>query len=497
MTDGSCEGPNRGVQVMRYNHIIEATSGTASTGRDASSGGAAAADRPSGRRRRNRRLLIGAVTMALLAAACGNSEESSTTPKEPTKDSTPEDTGLSNENVPVDAPGVSDTEIRVGGVASVTNRLGGKYGEAFDGAQAYFDMVNEAGGIYGRTISLVAKRDDQLVNNKSEVEGLLGSDDVFAVVPVATLLFTGADLLVEQNVPTFGWAINPEWGGDAENPRSNLFGQSGSFLCFGCASAFLPWLAKETGSKKIGVLAYAVPQSSQCADGIEASFDQFGAAADGAEVAFADKSLAYGEANLSVQVKAMKDAGVDLVTTCMDTNGVTTLAKEMKKQQLDAKQYLPNGYDQEFLDEFGDLFEGSFVRTDFTQWQLPEQDQPEGLRQYLAAMSKAGKEPAENSLAAWMNADLFVEGLKAAGPQFSRQKLIDAINVMTSYKANGLLHGVDWTVAHDRQGDPNLSCQFMSVIRDSQFAPEYSKPGKPFLCVDSTDPTTFAIRNEA
>ena len=39
----------------------------------------------------------------------------------------------------------------------------------------------------------------------------------------------------------------------------------------------------------------------------------------------------------------------------------------------------------------------------------------------------------------WLNADLFVDGLKAAGPDFSRQKLIDAINKMTDYKANGLL----------------------------------------------------------
>ncbi len=50
---------------------------------------------------------------------------------------------------------------------------------------------------------------------------------------------------------------------------------------------------------------------------------------------------------------------------------MVTLAKEMKKQQLDAIQYLPDAYDQQFLESYGDLFEGSVVRTDFTQFELP------------------------------------------------------------------------------------------------------------------------------
>ena len=43
----------------------------------------------------------------------------------------------------------------------------------------------------------------------------------------------------------------------------------------------------------------------------------------------------------------------------------------MKKQQLNTIQYLPDGYDTTFLANYGDLFEGSVVRTDFTQFELP------------------------------------------------------------------------------------------------------------------------------
>ena len=416
------------------------------------------------------------LAVALLAAACGNSPAKTSNSSAP---STPGSGTTDGPQVEVSASGVSATEIRVGGVVSATNPIGGKYSDAFDGVQAYFDMVNDQGGLYGRRLVLAAKRDDKLANNKSEVQGLLTQDNVFAVLPVATLLFTGADLLVQEQVPTFGWNINAEWSGTPADPRANLFGQTGSFLCFTCASPVLPWLAQKIGAHKIGLLAYSVPQSADCADGTAASFEKFGLQTD-SSVAFVDKSLAYGTADLSVQVSKMKDAGVDLVTTCMDTNGVVTLAKEMKKQQLKAVQYLPNGYDHQFLSEFGDLFEGSYVRTDFVQWEVP--DKPQGLQDYLEWIAKEGTDPSENSITGWLNADLFVKGLQAAGPNFSRAALIDAINQMTDYNADGVVNGVNWTIEHTQLTSDTTFCQFISKIQDSTFDPVFSEPGKPFVC---------------
>jgi len=419
------------------------------------------------------------VSFLLLVAACGNAKAKTSEPSvggTPTTASSGTVTAAPGQHVAVTAPGVTDTEIRVGGVASVKNPLGGRYGDAFAGTQAYFDMVNASGGIYGRKLVLAAKRDDQLANNTSEVQGLLTQDKVFAVLPVATLLFTGAQTLVDQNVPTFGWTINPEWQGSAKDPRSNLFGQTGSYLGFDNATAVLPWLAQHLKAHKIGLLAYSVAQSSQCADGVKNSFKKYGAAVD-AQVAFVDQSLAFGISDLSVQVSKMKKAGVDLVTTCMDNNGVVTLAKEMKKQRLSAVQYMPNSYDHDFLKEFGDLFEGSVARTDYVQFEV--KDKPKGLTDFLTWIAKQNTTPTENALVGWLNADLFVTGLKGAGPSFSRQKVIDAINQLTDFNADGLVNGVDWTKAHVQAGD---TCQFFSTIKDSQFVPDYGQPGKPFVC---------------
>ena len=130
---------------------------------------------------------------------------------------------------------MSPTQIRVGGVATVTgDPTGNTDGTAFDGTNAYFDYINSTqGGVCGRKLVLASKRDDMLSNNRTQVQGLISQDNVFAVLPVATTLFSGADLLASNKIPTFGWDINAEWGSEANNPGpANLFGAVGSFINF-------------------------------------------------------------------------------------------------------------------------------------------------------------------------------------------------------------------------------------------------------------------------
>lgn len=415
------------------------------------------------------RVVLLAVASALLAVSCGNAD--TTTQPETTAPTGTATAGDLTTRVTVDQPGVTDDEIRVGGVASVTNPLGGPYDDAFDGVKAYFAMVNEGGGIYGRRLELVAERDDQVANNLAEVQGLLSQDDVFAVLPVTTLLFSGADALAAEGVPTFGWTINPEWQGPP-----NLFGDRGSTLCFDCAFPIQPWLAREQGATKVGVLAYNVPQSAGCADGVKNSFEKWPTA----EIAFEDAALTYGVTDLSVQVGKMKDAGVDFVTTCMDTNGVVALAREMDKQELDAVQYMPNGYDHELIGEYGDLFEGSFVLTWFAPFEA--EDPPKGMRDYFEWIDRTGGARSELSMSGWLSADLFYRGLVGAGPDFSRQKVVDALNRIDLWTADQAIPGVDWTRAHTEVNP--VGCYAISRVEGGAFRPQYAEPGRPFLCFD-------------
>ncbi|MGZ8765571.1 MAG: ABC transporter substrate-binding protein [Acidimicrobiia bacterium] len=382
----------------------------------------------------------------------------------------------------VDQPGVTDDEIRVSGVASTTNPLGGLYGTSFDGVKAYFKMINKQGGIYGRKLVMVKEHDDQVGQNQREVEAIIDQDNVFAVLPIATIAsFSGADKLAAENIPTFGWGGNDEWGGPP-----NLFGHLGA-LCNGgdCPGITLPWLAKQLNKHKLGVLAYNVPSSADCLDGIEASFDKYGKSAK-AEVAYANKTLSFGVTDLSADVKKMVDADVDFVTTCMDTNGVLSVAKEMRQQGLTAIQYLPNGYDQAFMKKNGGFFEGSYVITQFA----PFETKPKfpALKRYIKWMKKAGYDKTENATIGWINADNFVTGLKMAGPEFTRQKVIDQLNTLTDYDAGGMLAPLDWTAQHTDKKYPR-NCTAITKVEDSKFVPKFGKPGKPFICWGDTEST--------
>jgi ABC-type branched-subunit amino acid transport system substrate-binding protein len=155
--------------------------------------------------------------------------------------------------------------------------------------------------------------------------------------------------------------------------------------------------------KKIGVLSYQVPQSADCAKGLRASFEKY----PSAKIEFLDTSLTYGVTDLSSDVSQMKDKGVDFVATCMDTNGTLTLAKEMKKQGLEAIQYLSNAYNRKFIEENAQFFEDSYVSTFFTPFEV--KPKPKGLKDFQKWMKKGDFEQNENSLAGWINADLFYQ----------------------------------------------------------------------------------------
>jgi branched-chain amino acid transport system substrate-binding protein len=374
----------------------------------------------------------------------------------------------------VDEPGVTDTEIHVGGVASTTNPLGGDYADGFAGVKAYFDYVNSRGGIYGRKLKLVSERDDKVGSNRQEVQGLISEDNLFAVMPVEVLLFTGADLLAQSGIPTFGWNINAEWGSEQAAGPPNLFGEKGSYLCFTCANPVLPWLAKRIHAHRVGLLAYQNPSSSACAKGVQASFRKY----PNAKLVFVDSSLSFGVTDLTGDVSQMKSKHVDLVTTCMDNNGTLTLAKEMRKEGLDAPQYLPNAYNQKFMQTNASFYEGSYVLTSFTPFEVKHQ--PPGLKLFLKWAKKTGSPHNENALAGWINADLFNQGLRAAGPNFTRQKVIDAINKMTDYTAGGILGGINWQIQHT--GENPLTCQVISKVRDGTFVPSFGTDTQPFVC---------------
>ena len=144
---------------------------------------------------------------------------------------------------------------------------------------AYFEMLNRDGGIYGREIKITNERDDiSGLQNKEQVQASLAEDNAFATF-LAALGFGGAPDLDAAGMPTFIWNIRPEMPG-----HDNIFGNTGA-LCFGCTGQIVPYMVQQLGATKVGILAYGVANESKlCAAGNRDSIEKY----SDAEVAFFD-----------------------------------------------------------------------------------------------------------------------------------------------------------------------------------------------------------------
>jgi len=397
-------------------------------------------------------------------------------------------------------PGVDDNkkEIRVAAITTQSNPIGGKYVQFNDGLQAYFDKINAAGGIYGRKLVIVKKRDDTVgLQNNQQVQASLADDNAFATF-VATLQFTGADLLAKAKQPTFIWNINPEMATPKGGPsHENIFGSLGA-LCLTCTAKFLPWLVTQLGFTKVGILAYSKSTSASsglCAEGMKASYQKF---TPNVKIAFFDDSLPFA-ADITTDVTRMNEAGVQFISTCMDTNEVTKLAKEMKKQGLNAVQTLPNGYDHDAIAQSGGVFDGSYIEPQY----VPSESQPQSpaTKEYLDYTSKHNIKRVELTEVGWIMGAMFVDGLKLAGPEFTKQKVIDALNTQKAESPGGLIVPIDWTIQHiDPTGNPAVQgkyrCSSVLKITNNKFVPVFQEPGKPWTCFDPDESVPISVPPE-
>jgi ABC-type branched-subunit amino acid transport system substrate-binding protein len=410
-------------------------------------------------------------------------------------------------------PGVTAKEIRVGGYASPPNdTLNVAYPDGFEGAEAYFEKVNKEGGVFGRKLKLIAKASDQgqASTGATTVRSLVEEKNVFAVLPVMTNSFVlGSKYLFENNVPAFGINVEPAWCGSTDEqavveqaeiagdptkqcPRTNLFGEKGSYLCFECPGIGPSFTASQKGLDKVAVFGYTHVSSSKCVEGLKKGFAEYGQ-----EVVHENSALEFGFAvsELAADVQAMKDKGVQFVATCMEFGGGFKISQALKQAGVeDVVFYAPEGYKQSTLDKYGDQLNDWIFRLGFAPWQ-GKQLQP-GTKEFLKAMKARDVEPSEHSQAGWINAALLVAGIEAAGPDFTRQSVIDAINGINDWTADGMLAGVDWTAAgtgaSGGHGPTRKACDAYVEAVDGKFKPVFGKPGQPFVCFpDNPRPPTL------
>ena len=328
------------------------------------------------------------------------------------------------------APGVTSNSITVGTISTQTGTLASNFSSLIYGERAYYDYINASGGVNGRKIEYKYALDDggnpttfnQLANT------LINQDHVFAVTGVATAFFS-PNLFVESGIPTYGYNVTGNWQG----PK-NLFAAGGSVQYYPAAAPQVAYVARQTQkSPSIAFIAYGVAASAA-----SCTSEQNSLTAAGYKVSYSDLKVNYPGSTVATDVQRMKQAGSNMVVSCMDVQGNVTMARAIKQYGLNMTQLWFSGNDQSTLDTNQSLMQGVY----FDIGHVPFTASPSlfpGLKLYFAQMKKY--EPAyvtdEIALQGWESAALFVQGVKLAGSNLTQASVIAADNSLSAFTAGG------------------------------------------------------------
>ena len=430
-----------------------------------------------------RRLLILVLALALVGAACGNSDDDDgDTAAGPT--TTAGESGGKKVTL-TGVPGVTDDEIAFAAFGTNSNNpLGTCVLDCYvDGIEAYFAYRNSEGGVHGRDLVLSKVLDDELTKNQVRALEITSADDVFGAFS-ATQFASGWGDIANAGIPLYVWNIHPaEMQG-----KPTIFGEVGT-ICITCTQRVVAYISQMAKAKSAGVLGYGISENSKLsAKGVADSLELYSGEIGGTKVAYFNDDLAFGLPNgIGPEVTAMKNARVDIIFASIDLNGMKSLAQELERQGMgDVPMWHPNTYDQEFVKNAGELFEGDYVGVAFRPFEAASGGS--ALDTFKKWIEETDGKVTEIAMRGWINAATAAKGLEEAGPNFDRQKVIDATNQLTAWTAGGLTGPLDYSRQHEAptQDDPTThgskyECTAILQVQDGQFE-VVGERAKPWTC---------------
>src|SRR5580704_5197548 len=360
---------------------------------------------------------------------------------------------------PSSAPGVTANSITVGSISTQTGTLAANFSSLIYGERAYYDYINAQGGVNGRKIDYKYALDDggnpttfnQLANT------LINQDHVFAVTGVATAFFS-PNLFVESGIPTYGYNVTGNWAGPL-----NLFAATGSVQYYPAAAPQVAYVARQTQkSPSIAFIAYGVAASAASCQA-----EQNDLTAAGYKVSYSDLKVNYPGSTVATDVQRMKQAGSNMVISCMDVQGNVTMARAIKQYGLKMTQLWFSGNDQSTLNQNESLMQGVYFGIAHVPFTAPQSLYP-GLKLYVTEMKKYEPNYVDDEIAiqGWESAALFVQGVKMAGNNLTQANVINEDNSITSFTAGGLTAPTNWKDAGHAGHAPPYCSAYIKVSGD-------------------------------
>lgn len=373
-------------------------------------------------------LLILLLSLVLILSITGCKKEADSTNGDKAKDNpTTEDGHTQDDEKPVKieyANGASDSAIKIGTVGVQSGPLAFIGTPYFAGMEAYFNKVNEEGGINGRKIELI-KKDDEFKPDKSvqAIESLVFDEEVFAIVGHLGTpgVMASVDIIKEEGIPSVyfgsGAATLTEAG-------ENFFPVQPNYIYEGKLMA--KYAMDEFNASKIAVIYRNDDVGKDGLDGIVDGLKALGKS----DVLAASDQLAYnaGDTDFTVQVQKAKSANPDLLIIYGLGGGTAGILKEVEKVGFNIPMLTTySNADASFLAMASPGAPNVITNLHVMGWLDVSEAKLKPLNE---AMAKYFADVSVNAytMAGWVAAETFVAGVKQAGDNLSWTGYIDAMN---------------------------------------------------------------------
>ena len=333
---------------------------------------------------------------------------------------------------PSDEVGVTDTEIHLGNVSTISGPIAGFGTTGVNGVRAYLAYINSLGGVCGRQLVLETA-DDRLdvAANRSGVSQLSG--EVFGFVGGTTVVDAGIAAELEgTNIAHTGLAVSDPaiaspniFSPNPIDPAGTTQGTAGMWQYF----------ARTQGITRVAVIFPAQADARTRGLAYIPDIEAAGLAVDG------PYEVSITETNYVGVAQQMENNGVDAVITALEVTGMARLAQAFEQIGFEPKVpfYGAQAYGQTFLDLAGPAAEGTRIGVAYAIFEDAASNPSVAAFNEWYARVAPGSEPDFFAIIGWTGADMMVQALEAAGPAPTRDAAMAFLRGLHAFDAHGFL----------------------------------------------------------
>jgi ABC-type branched-subunit amino acid transport system substrate-binding protein len=347
----------------------------------------------------------------LIVAGCSNSKEEASGP-------TP--------GGPV--PGVTDTEILLGTHMPLTQSPAAAWGVVADGMKAYFDYINSQGGVYGRKIKLLVGDDHYSAPDAVEVvRKLVEQDHVFAIVGGLgdSCHLAVVDYLAEEGVPDlFIGGGMPEFTDPVVKTR---FGMVTDYDTEGKINT--DYIKEHFAGKTLGII-YEDNQGGRL--GLQRTEEGL---ADSDIKIVSEQAYDFANFDLTAQVQRVKAANPDFVYVIGNPGSLASALKVAREVLVWDVPFVTSAVSAvEMTITLAGAANAEGLISFTTGRMISETDDP-GVQRNIALMKQFAPNVEPSSLTEYgiTTAELVVQALKNAGPNLTRESVLDGAEQIRGY----------------------------------------------------------------